>query len=49
MTPEEIKNDDHDNDCISCWSCEMIVLIKELSSSDGFCPYCKQEIDLDEY
>lgn len=46
MIIEEIRNDD---DTIVCWSCDGDVLIKELSSNDGFCPFCDQEIVLSEY
>ena len=32
-------------EALVCWSCDNEVLLKELSAADGFCPYCKQEIE----
>lgn len=41
--------DIEENECIACWSCECVVNIKDIRCNDGFCPYCDQEIELDEH
>ncbi|MCC4260827.1 hypothetical protein LL270_09180 [Pseudomonas aestusnigri] len=34
---------------IVCWSCDVSLSLSEREESDGLCPHCSVEIDLDEY
>ncbi len=31
-----------------CWNCETFLSDEQLNESDGFCPNCRSELDMDE-